>query len=91
MYLFNEESYTFVDIALVVHVERLFFFRDSDLGKDSNFNILENLPNIETWIKAIRNKPELKKAITNEVEYNTMLRNFLKTRVWGLKFPLAKI
>ena len=26
-YLFSEDCYTFVDIALLVHVERLFFFK----------------------------------------------------------------
>ena len=91
LYLFSEETYTFVDIALVVLVQRLFFFKYSDLGQDSNYTILNNLPHIERWIKEIRSRPELQKAITNAEEYNIMIKDFLKTRVWGLKYPLAKI
>ena len=90
-YLFNEKQYTFVDVALVVLVERLFFFKNSDIGPIVNYDFLDNLPNIEKWVAAIRSRKELQKAITNEVEFQNMIKDFLQSGKWGLKYPLAKL
>lgn len=90
-FLFSEESYTFLDVALLPQVERLFFFKKSDIGAITNFDFLNDYPCIEKWIKVIRSRAELQKAITDEEDFLRMIRDFVQTGKWGLKYPLAKI
>lgn len=90
-YLFGESHYTFVDIALMVHVERLFFFKNSKMGTIVNFNFLEDFPNVQKWVENLKARSELSRGLTDETQFTDMIKDFFKSGKWGLKYPLAKM
>jgi hypothetical protein len=56
-----------------------------------NFTFLDDFPELEKWVKNIRSKKLLKKGLTDEKAFNTMISEFCKNGKWGLKYPLAKM
>ena len=91
-FFFNEAKYTFVDLYMVPHVERIFFMELTNKGvPGGEFLELDKLPRLRRWCEVMHSQDELKEAYSRKDMFVAIIEEFKQTGKWGLKLPLPKL